>query len=278
MEVYALVGPSGTGKSFRAIATAHEVEAEIIIDDGLLIKGDRILAGISAKRQATRIGAIKAALFMDDEHARQARVVLQELNPTRVLILGTSVGMVEKIAARLGLPPVCRVISIEEIASPREIRQALTIRARYSKHVIPAPTVEVKKRFPDIFTDSLRVFLGRKGPQGRRSWLEQSVVRPTFTYYGKLTITTSALVAIVSRAAEEVPGVKNAGRVSVHREVDGVVIEVHPVLYYGCILNQVGREIQGAVKRRVEEMTGLVVKSVNILVRELYFPREKEPV
>ncbi|WP_072867603.1 Asp23/Gls24 family envelope stress response protein [Desulfofundulus thermosubterraneus] len=278
MEVYALVGPSGTGKSFRAIATAHECGAELIIDDGLLIKGNRILGGISAKRQSTRIGAIKAALFMDEEHARQARAVLEKVKPSRVLILGTSVGMVEKIAARLGLPPVSRIISIEEIASPREIRQALTMRARYSKHVIPAPTVEVKKRFPDIFADSLRIFLGRKGPQGKRSWLEQSVVRPTFTYYGKLTITTSALVAIVSRAAEEVPGVKSAGRVTVQRYVDGVVIEVHPVLYYGCVLNQVGREIQVAVKRRVEEMTGLMVKSVNILVRELSFPRGKEPV
>ncbi|WP_243113742.1 Asp23/Gls24 family envelope stress response protein [Desulfofundulus salinus] len=278
MEVYALVGPSGTGKSFRAIATAHECGAELIIDDGLLIKGNRILGGISAKRQSTRIGAIKAALFMDEEHARQARAVLEKVKPSRVLILGTSVGMVEKITARLDLPPVSRVISIEEIASPREIRQALTMRVRYSKHVIPAPTVEVKKRFPDIFADSLRIFLGRKGPQGKRSWLEQSVVRPTFTYYGKLTITTSALVAIVSRAAEEVPGVKSAGRVTVQRNVDGVVIEVHPVLHYGSVLNQVGREIQEAVKRRVEEMTGLVVKSVNILVRELSFPRGKEPV
>lgn len=278
VEVYALVGPSGTGKSFRAIATAHECGAELIIDDGLLIKGNRILGGISAKRQSTRIGAIKAALFMDEEHARQARAVLEKVKPSRVLILGTSVGMVEKISARLGLPPVSRIISIEEIASPREIRQALTMRARYSKHVIPAPTVEVKKRFPDIFADSLRIFLGRKGPQGKRSWLEQSVVRPTFTYYGKLTITTSALVAIVSRAAEEVPGVKSAGRVTVQRDADGVVIEVHPVLYYGYVLNQVGREIQVAVKRRVEEMTGLVVKSVNILVRELSFPRGKEPV
>ncbi|RKO67136.1 Asp23/Gls24 family envelope stress response protein [Desulfofundulus salinus] len=278
VEVYALVGPSGTGKSFRAIATAHECGAELIIDDGLLIKGNRILGGISAKRQSTRIGAIKAALFMDEEHARQARAVLEKVKPSRVLILGTSVGMVEKITARLDLPPVSRVISIEEIASPREIRQALTMRVRYSKHVIPAPTVEVKKRFPDIFADSLRIFLGRKGPQGKRSWLEQSVVRPTFTYYGKLTITTSALVAIVSRAAEEVPGVKSAGRVTVQRNVDGVVIEVHPVLHYGSVLNQVGREIQEAVKRRVEEMTGLVVKSVNILVRELSFPRGKEPV
>ncbi|MGB9803533.1 Asp23/Gls24 family envelope stress response protein [Desulfofundulus sp.] len=278
MEVFALVGPSGTGKSFRAIATAHEFGAELIIDDGLLIKGNRILGGVSAKRQSTRIGAIKVALFMDEEHVRQARAVLEKEKPSRVLVLGTSVGMVEKIAERLGLPQVSRIISIEEIASPREIRQALTMRTRYSKHVIPAPTVEVKKRFPDMIADSLRIFTGRKGSHGKRSWLEQSVVRPTFTCYGKLTITTSALVSIISRVTEEVPGVKSAGRVNVQRDEDGVIIEVQPVLYYGFVLNRVGREIQQAVKIQVEEMTGLVVKYVNILIKELFIARVKEPV
>ena len=51
MDIYALVGPSGTGKSHRALQVAHKYEVELIIDDGLLIKGDRILAGLSAKRQ-----------------------------------------------------------------------------------------------------------------------------------------------------------------------------------------------------------------------------------
>ncbi|HHW43338.1 Asp23/Gls24 family envelope stress response protein [Desulfofundulus thermobenzoicus] len=276
LEVFALVGPSGTGKSYRAIATAYDLNAEIIIDDGLLIKGNRILTGVSAKRQPTRIGAIKTALFMDDEQARQAREVLREINPRRILILGTSKGMVDKIVSRLSLPPVSRVIPIDAVASQKEIKKARAMRVQYSKHVIPAPTMEVKKRFPDIITDSLQVLLHRKDPQGKRSWLEQSVVRPTFTYFGKLTITQHALAAIVTRATREVDGVKSAGRVLVERHADGVVIEVHPVLYYGCILNQVGRQIQDTVKRRVEEMTGLSVKAVNVLVKEVFLPDGKK--
>lgn len=277
MEVYALVGPSGTGKSFRAITTAHECGADIIIDDGLIIKGDRILAGTSAKHQPTRLGAIKTALFTDEEHARQARAALQEVNPQRVLILGTSVEMVEKIAARLGLPPVSKVITIEEVASPREIRKARVMRVQYCKHVIPAPTVEVKKRFPEILTDSLKIFLRRQSPQGKRSWLEHSVVRPTFTHYGKLAIAEGALVDIVTRAVGEVSNVKSAGRVIIQKEPDGVTIEIHPVLFYGCSISKVGREIQQRVKERVEEMTGLAVKSVNLLIRSLHIPKKKEP-
>ena len=51
MEVYALVEASGTGKSHRALWVAKERNIEYIIDDGLLIRGNEIIAGKSAKRK-----------------------------------------------------------------------------------------------------------------------------------------------------------------------------------------------------------------------------------
>ena len=54
MYIYALVGPSGTGKSHRALWVAKEHNIEYVIDDGLLIKGNAVLAGKSAKREQTR--------------------------------------------------------------------------------------------------------------------------------------------------------------------------------------------------------------------------------
>lgn len=269
MEVFALVGPSGTGKSFRAINTAHDYEAEVIIDDGLLINGNRILAGQSAKRQPTRIGAIKTALFMEPGHVQQARDALAALKPERVLVLATSHEMAEKITGRLGLPPVKKYIAIEDLASPREIRKARIMRTQYSKHVIPAPTVEVKKSFPDTIIDPLQVFMRRKEPQGTRGWLEQSVVRPTFTYYGKISIAQSALAAIAARAAKEVAGVRDAGRINILRRNDGVVIDLSLTIYYGQVMNQVSRLVQESVRRRVEEMTGLQVVAVHILVKDI---------
>ena len=68
MEVVAFVGPSGTGKSHRALAVAHDNKSEAIIDDGLLIKGTKILAGSSAKSEQNRIQAVKRAIFSDQEH------------------------------------------------------------------------------------------------------------------------------------------------------------------------------------------------------------------
>ena len=51
MEVIAFVGPSGTGKSHRALVVAHENNAECIIDDGILIHNNKIVAGFSAKKE-----------------------------------------------------------------------------------------------------------------------------------------------------------------------------------------------------------------------------------
>lgn len=60
MKVFAFVGPSGSGKSYRATWVANEAGMECIIDDGLLIRGNELLSGYSAKKEPTKIGSIRA--------------------------------------------------------------------------------------------------------------------------------------------------------------------------------------------------------------------------
>ena len=50
IKVYAFIGPSGTGKSYRAQMVANEYNINYIIDDGILIKENDIIAGSSAKK------------------------------------------------------------------------------------------------------------------------------------------------------------------------------------------------------------------------------------
>ncbi len=275
MEVFALVGPSGTGKSHRATIVAHQLDAQAIIDDGLLIQGNRILAGVSAKRQPTRIGAIKSALFMDDQQANVLKSFLSDLAPGRVLILGTSEAMAERIAGRLGLPAPSKFIRIEEVASEKEMRKAKFLRTCHSKHVIPAPTLEVKKSFPDTLVDPLQVFLRKKGVPGKKDWLEQSMVRPTFTYHGKLTIANSALTAIAGHAAASVGGVNSSGKITIKEQDCCVFVDIAPTFTFGCRLHEVAAEIQHRVKETIEDMTGLQVKEVNVNIKKLSFLQDK---
>ena len=266
MEVYALVGSSGTGKSHRAVLLANKLGAKVIIDDGLVIAGNQIAAGISAKRQPTRIGAIKTALFTDDEHMKTVQNCLGRLKPDKILVLGTSTRMVEKIALRLALPAIKEYIPIEQIASEKEIRKARRMRTQHSKHVIPAPTIEVRKSLPETIIDPLQVFLRRKGYQGNRGWLEQSIVRPTFTMYGKLTISQGALGAIANHAAATVTGVVEVKRSNIIRSGQEVTVEIEVVLDLTSNITDTSRDVQLKIKQYLETMTGLSIKNINVTV------------
>ena len=77
LTVFALVGESGTGKSFRAKLLAQKHGIDAIIDDGLLIQNDKILAGRTAKHEKTYMGAVRIALFDDKQHRDQVAKALQ---------------------------------------------------------------------------------------------------------------------------------------------------------------------------------------------------------
>ena len=100
MEVIAFVGPSGTGKSHHAIGVAFDNKCDAIIDDGLLIKGTKILAGTSAKNEQNRIQAVKRAIFTDNEHAAEVRKALAASDIKRLLIIATSDNMINKITEK----------------------------------------------------------------------------------------------------------------------------------------------------------------------------------
>lgn len=207
VTVYALVGDSGTGKSFRAKLLAQKYGIQLIVDDGLLIRDDKILAGQSAKREKTFLAAVRVALFDNKSHRDEIARVLQNETFKKILILGTSEKMAQKIAARLQLPQPFKVIKIEDIASQEDIEKAIRSRRVEGKHVIPVPSIEVKRNYPQIFYDHVRVFLkgGNKllTNSSQSKVYEKSVVRPEFSKTGRVTISEAALSQMVIHCVGE---------------------------------------------------------------------------
>ncbi len=270
MEVVALVGSSGTGKSYRASLVAHDLGVDLIIDDGLLIKDSKILAGRSAKREATMLAAVRRAIFADPADAIEVAAKIREVNPRRVLILGTSREMIEKIVNALGIPAPSRFIDISEVSTQEDVRRAMRIRREQGKHVIPAPTFEVKKTFSGYLVDPLRFFLRRRSDPGDRPYvIEKSVVRPTFSSLGKFVIADSVVMSIAARAAREAPGVARVIRVQVESSEEGVVLTVDLSVWYGRQVYTVLQDVQKAVRKAVEHMTALNVLAVNARARKL---------
>ncbi len=268
METYALVGASGTGKSHRASLVAYELSIDAVVDDGLLVVDGRIVAGRSSKREETRVGAIKRALFSDPEHAAEVAEAIARLRPARLLLIGTSRRMVDRIAERLGLPAPRQYVAIEDISSPSEIRKARRIRAEHGKHVIPAPTLEVKRSFSGYLVDPLRFLLRPRRGMGR--YVEKSVVRPTFSSLGRFVIRDTVVAAISARAARSVDGLRRVARVWVEPKRDGVIVNLEVVVTYGYNLEAVLTAAQRAIKEVVEHMTALNVLAVNLTARALH--------
>src|SRR5574344_1165085 len=117
MKIYAFVGPSGTGKSYRAQMVASENGIHYIIDDGLLINENEVLAGTSAKKAPTKIETVKHALFIEESEKKEMKKALKKYKPESILILGTSDSMIQKIRESLELPELEKTIYINEVAS-----------------------------------------------------------------------------------------------------------------------------------------------------------------
>ena len=200
-RVYAFVGPSGTGKSYRAQMVANENNIHYIIDDGLLINDNDVVAGNSAKKAPTKIETVKKAIFIDKKDKQEMREALKKIKPEAILILGTSDGMVEKIAENLGLAKPEKTIYINEVATETEMETAKRIRTTEGKHVIPVPTFEIKRDFAGYILDPLQIFKYRKNDKPYIS--EKSIIRPTFSYLGKFTISDTVFRQIVEYLAKE---------------------------------------------------------------------------
>lgn len=270
IEVVAFVGPSGTGKSHRAIGVAFDNKCDAIIDDGILIKGTKILAGTSAKNEDNRIQAVKRAIFTDDEHARSVREALQKSTIKRLLIIATSDNMIKKIIGRLDLPEPTKTVYISQIATKQEIKKARYSRLHDGKHIVPVPSVELKPHFTGYFANLPYNIFSKHRKQEKDA--DRSIVRPAFSFYGKLLIADKAIEDIIMIIGKKMLGVDKVTDIKVRRRSDnskGIVIAIEVVLFYGVQIFEVTKQLQAKVKSKVEYMTAMQVKNVNVSIRSL---------
>jgi len=268
MKVYALVGKSGTGKSYQAMSLCREKNAEGIIDDGLFIIGNDILAGVSAKRQTTKIGAVKTALFVDEGQKQAVMDKIKEISPESLLIIGTSDDMVDRIAKRLELPDIESTVYIEAITTERERETAIKQRIEKGKHVIPVPTFQIKREFSGYFVDPLKIFRGR-GKSGKEKFVEKSVVRPTYSYLGEYMISDRVISDIVDCIVKRERGKMRVISVFTEKTKNGIKVNVLILLKYGVKVVDAAKEFQEKVAGQVAHMTAFNIERVNIEVRDL---------
>lgn len=274
MKVYAFVGPSGTGKSYRAQMVASEKGVNFIIDDGLLIKDNQVVAGNSAKKAPTKIETVKKALFSRPEEQFEIKKTLRKLKADNILILGTSDGMVQKIQENLGLPKICETVYITDVATEEEMQTARRIRLTEGKHVIPVPTFEIKKDFSGYLLDPLQVFKS-KGKNSKPYISEKSIIRPTFSYMGNFQISDTVFRQIIEYLATKTPAIHQTNKVRIDNYPEGMCIYLEVVIVYGYNILQALHDFKSKCKREIERLTTMNVESIDIVAKGLYMPEQK---
>ena len=267
IHVYALVGKSGTGKSFRAKLLAEKLGVPFLIDDGLLIHESTILAGKSAKQEKNYISAIKTALFTDPEHRESVVRMIQ-----KILLLGTSEKMVTRLAEALELPPISQIIKIEEIASQKDIENAIKSRFEEGKHVIPVPAIEIKRDYAQILSDSIRIFFkGGTDKDGvkRSRFFEKSVVQPDFHDQGAggaVTISEAALTQMILHCIDEYDIEVMVRKIKVKLGRNGYGIELFVDVPYGRSLSGELHELRTYIRNNIQKYTGIIIEHMEISI------------
>ena len=271
IEVYAFVGPSGTGKSYRAQMVAGAYNIKFIIDDGLLVKENAIVAGQSAKKAPTKIETIKKALFNDANQKAEMQEAIIKLNPKSILILGTSDKMVKTIAENLGLPEIQKTIYITDVATEEEIENAKRIRTTEGKHVIPVPTFELKKDFSGYLLDPLQIFKSQ-GLNGNPYIAEKSIIRPTFNYIGNFTISDNVFKQIIEVQAKGTKSISRIIRVIVNKSEEGPNIYIEVEIVYGFNIMTELKKFKERCINEIERQTTMNVAGFKIIARKISLP------
>lgn len=205
MKVYALVGKSGTGKSTSVLHYCYEHDIPAIIDDGILIVNGRKIAGTSAKYENNAIKAVKRATFFYEDHRQEVMNVIRMTAIDKLLIVGTSVKMVDLIAQKLMVGHIHQYIDVSEIRTNKEINMARYMRNTQGKHVIPIPYMQVEQnKLKKIIQKGKKLFSKQSNYIG-----EETVIQPHFTT-GTITIDENVYKEIITHTCKKISCVRDA--------------------------------------------------------------------
>jgi uncharacterized alkaline shock family protein YloU len=210
--------------------------------------------------------AVKTAVFHDKAHRQEVTQCLEKQKFRRLLIIGTSDGMVRKIAESLRLPPPAKIIQIEDIATEDEIQTALHHRNVHGRHVIPVPSIEVKRTYPKTMADSIKIFLKQQFGLGGEQVFEKSVIRPEFTKKGEVTISESALTQMLLHCLQENNSQIKLKKVTIKNEGPSYHIDLAISIPYGMELIPNINELQNYIVTSIERFTGIMIQELNVTI------------
>jgi len=208
--------------------------------------------------------------FDEKSHRDEVARRLQNEKYKRILIVGTSEKMVNKIATRLQLPSPSKIIKIEDISSQEDIDNAIRSRRIEGKHIIPVPSSEVKKSYSNIFFAAIQIFRRRITPVTIPTLHEKSVVMPEYSKRNKVVISETALNQLVILSIGEYNKDFKIKKILIKEADLGYRLVITLDIPYGIQLGGHIQEMQQYIINDIERYTGIFIVEVNIIIDKIY--------
>ena len=170
--------------------------------------------------------------------------------------------MVEKIAVTLQLGNISERVYIQDVASEFEIQQAIKTRSGQGKHVIPVPSLELKKDFSGYFLDPLQIFK-RKAKGHFQNMGEKSVVRPPFSYNGKYTISDYAIYQVVNHIIMKMDAMEKIVRFRLNKSEDGLLMDMDVIMVYVYNLVDCIQKAHSEIRQEMDRFAALNIGNIH---------------
>lgn len=270
MRTVGLSGKSGSGKSFKALSVANDNNIRLVVDDGLLIRDGKVLAGKSAKKEKSRYGSTLRAIFNDPDHSKEVAEAIKRSGENGILVLGTSEKMVNLISERIGVSPVVEHIHIEDVSTTDEIKTANIMRSKYGKHIIPVPEIEIKRTFSGYLLDPISSLKKIAGDIFDKNNNERTIIRPKYSYIGDFDISENVLCKIASYETSQVSGVASVSKTSYLETNLSIGFRIDVVLEYGMVFKEICTEIQNRVIKAIDDSASIYIDFVDVNVTGVF--------
>ena len=125
-------------------------------------------------------------------------------------------------------------------------------------HVIPVPTMELKSHFRGYLLGSIRSFFKKKNGRKSEETYERSVVRPVFSYYGKLTFTDDVLQRLIHHTLTDIYGIAGVNKVKVGKSTQDVGSGIDVTLSVTILYGENVRALMHQVKDAIQHGLGVI--------------------
>ena len=123
--------------------------------------------------------------------------------------------------------------------------------------------------------DPLQIF--KSNGKGQKPYIsEKSIIRPTFSYMGKFTISDLVFRQILEYLAAQSPAIHKILKTRVDNFGEGARLYMEVSIVYGYNVVDGLTEFKKKAKKEIEKLTAMNVVELEVVAKNIYVPKDEE--